>query len=136
MKTMTLHLEAATQYERIDDVVSFVAEDASGSFGVLPGHARFMTALELGLASFRRADGGWRYIAAPGALVYLAGGELHFATRRYVCGPDYERMREVLSEQLHAEEKALREIRASLRRLEDSMMRKLWRLARAEGTAV
>jgi F-type H+-transporting ATPase subunit epsilon len=130
-----LHLEAATQYERVDDVLSFVAEDASGSFGILPGHARFVTVLEFGLASFRTASAGWRYVAAPGAVLRFAGGELHLATRRFVCGADYERIRDVLRQQLRAEEDALREIRLSLRRLEESMLRRLWQLARGEGRA-
>jgi len=39
MKPLTLLLESAGQSERITGVSSFVAEDASGSFGILPGHA-------------------------------------------------------------------------------------------------
>lgn len=130
MRTFVLHLEAATQYERVDDVLSFVGEDASGSFGILPGHARFITVLEFGLASFRSAAGGWRHVAAPGAVVRFAGDELHLATRRFVCGADYERIRDALREQLRTEEDALREIRLSLRHLEESMLRRLWELAR------
>ena len=133
MSPFVLHLEAATQYERIEDVLSFVAEDASGSFGIQPGHARFVTVLEFGLASFRTASAGWRYVAAPGAVVRFARNELHLATRRYVCGADYERIRDALRQQLRAEEDALREIRLSLRRLEESMLRRLWQLARGEG---
>lgn len=133
MRTFVLHLESATQYERIDDALSFVAEDASGSFGILPGHARFVTALEFGLARYRSAALGWRYVAAPGALVVFARNELHFATRRYVGGPDYALIRAALRRQLLEEESALREIRRSLRRLEESMFRRLWQLARAAG---
>ena len=38
MNTFLVHLQSATQYERIENVVSFIAEDDSGSFGILPGH--------------------------------------------------------------------------------------------------
>jgi len=34
MKTFVMHLQSATQYERIENVASFVGEDGSGSFGI------------------------------------------------------------------------------------------------------
>jgi F-type H+-transporting ATPase subunit epsilon len=52
-----LHLQSAIRYERIEAVTSFVGQDASGSFGILPGRAGFMTILSFGLARFRVADG-------------------------------------------------------------------------------
>lgn len=33
MELFTIHLKSATQYEKIDKVISFVGEDASGQFG-------------------------------------------------------------------------------------------------------
>ena len=62
-------LRDSSSAKRIDGVVSFVGEDASGSFGILPGHARIMSILELGLARFRRADEPWQYLAMPGAVL-------------------------------------------------------------------
>ncbi len=53
---------------------SFIGEDASGSFGLQAGHARFMTILEFGLARFRTAEADWQYLALPGALLYFAQG--------------------------------------------------------------
>jgi F-type H+-transporting ATPase subunit epsilon len=32
------------------------AEDASGSFGILPGHAPFLTALAISIVSWRKDD--------------------------------------------------------------------------------
>ena len=130
MRTLVLHLESATQYERVDDVLSFVAEDASGSFGILPGHARISTVLEFGLARFRAAGAGWEYVAAPGAVVHHVDGQLHFSTRRYLRDADFDRVRAALDEQLAAEEEALRAVRHSLRRLEEEMFKRLWKLNR------
>lgn len=130
MRTLVLHLESATQYERIEDVVSFVGEDASGSFGILPGHARLSTVLEFGLARFRADGEGWQFLAAPGAVIHCAGNELHFTTRRYLRDSDFERVRTALREQLLAEEEALRTVKQSLRRLEEEMLRRLWKMRR------
>ena len=131
MSALTLHLESATRYERIPQVASFIGQDASGSFGILPGHAHFATVLEFGLARFCTVDGRWQYLAAPGAVVRVAGDALHFSTRRYVCDDDIGRVRAALRDQLAAEEQALRDIRRSLRRLEQEMVKRLCELSRA-----
>jgi F-type H+-transporting ATPase subunit epsilon len=133
MRTLVLHLESATQYERVDGVVSFVGEDASGSFGILPGHARMSTVLEFGLARFRVSGPRWEYVAAPGAIVHHVDDQLHFSTRRYLRDTDLERVRVALEEELRREEEALRSVRQSLRRLEDEMFRRLWQLQRGRG---
>jgi F-type H+-transporting ATPase subunit epsilon len=130
MTTLVLHLESATQYERIDDVASFVAEDASGSFGILPGHAPMSTVLEFGLARYRVAGAAWWYVAAPGAVIRHDGRALHFSTRRYVRDASLERVRAALQEQLRAEEEALHAVTQSLRRLEEEMFKRLWKLGR------
>ena len=131
MSGLTLHLASATRYEQIADVESFIGEDASGSFGLLPGHAPFATVLEFGLARFRVAGEPWQFVAAPGAVLRLAGSELHFSARRYVRDSDIESVRRALREQLAAEESALQEIRRSLHRLEQEMVKRLWELSRA-----
>jgi F-type H+-transporting ATPase subunit epsilon len=131
MKTFKLYLQDATHVERIDDVVSFVGEDASGSFGVLAEHARMMTSLVLGLARYRTHDRGWQFVAIPGALLYFVDNELYLSTRRYLRDDNYERISEQLQQQLVAEEAAMRGIKGSLRRLEEEMLKRLWQL-RAE----
>lgn len=132
MTGFTLWLESATSSERIEGVASFVAEDASGSFGILPGHERFVTVMEFGLARFRTAEGEWQYLAAPGAAIYWRDDELHLSTRRYVRGADFESMGTVLNEQLAAEERALRAVKDSLRGLEEEMLKRLWHLGKGE----
>lgn len=131
MRTFTLHLQSATQYERIEGVASFVGEDASGGFGILAGHARVMTALVFGLARFRQAEGPWQYLALPGALLYGVGDDLFLSTRRYLRDEDAARIGRALDQELLAEETALRTVKDSLRRLEEELFKRLWRLGRA-----
>ena len=130
MNTFVLHLQSGTQYERIDDAVSFVAADDSGSFGILAGHARMMTCLATGLARFRTADGSWRFLALPGAVLYFVDNELYVNTRRYLHDPDYKRISVALREELLAEEEKLGAIRESLNRLEDEMLKRMWTMQR------
>jgi F-type H+-transporting ATPase subunit epsilon len=130
MNTFVLHLQSGAQYERIDNAVSFVAADASGSFGIQAGHARMMTCLATGLARFCTAAGIWHYLALPGAVLYFVDNELYISTRRYLHDPDYQRINAALQEDLMAEEDKLRGIRESLHRLEDEMLKRLWTMQR------
>jgi F-type H+-transporting ATPase subunit epsilon len=125
-----LHLESGTQYERIENVVSFIGEDDSGSFGILPGHARIMTVLAFGLARFRVAGQEWEFLALPGALAYFVDNQLHLSTRRYLRDRDVENIRTVLNEELQAEEESLRAMKQSVSRLEEEMLMRLWKMRR------
>jgi F-type H+-transporting ATPase subunit epsilon len=128
VNSFVLHLQSATQYERIENVVSFVGEDKSGSFGILSGHARMMTLLTFGLARFRIAGQGWECVAMPGALAYFVDNKLYLNTRRYLRGVDYEGISLVLRQELLAEEAALQEMKKSMRRLEEEMFKRVWKV--------
>jgi len=128
MNTFTLALHDSAQVQEFADVYSFVGEDASGSFGLLAGHARFMTNLSFGLARFRLQEGAWQYVAMPGAALYFHANRLWIGTRRFVLDDDYVRISRLLREQLLAEEQALQQTRSSLRRMEEELLRKLWQL--------
>ena len=133
MKDFTLVLQDATRTETIAGVTSFVGEDASGSFGILAGHARVMTALVLGLARFRTADGRWQYLAVPGATLYFDSNVLALGTRHYLLDDDYLRISDALQQQLLTEEEALHTIKASLHRMEEEVLRRLWELGHTAG---
>ena len=122
---ITLHLQSALRCERIDKVQSFVGSDASGSFGIQPGRARFMTVLDYGLARFRSMPGAWQYLACPGAVLRFADDQLTVDTRRYLCDEDYERISELLAGQLAQEEEELRSVKENLQKLEQELFRRL-----------
>lgn len=130
MNTFVLHLQSGTQYERIEDAVSFVGVDGSGSFGILAGHVRMMTCLSTGLARFQKADGAWRFLALPGAVLYFAENQLYLNTRRYLHDPDYKHISAALREELLTDEEKLRGIKESLHRLEDEMLKRMWTMQR------
>jgi F-type H+-transporting ATPase subunit epsilon len=130
VSSFVMHLQDATRTERIEGVESFVGVDASGSFGVQAGHERLMASLVFGLARYRVGAEPWQYLALPRALLYMVDGELYVSTRRYYRDPDYRRMNEALTAQLQAEEQELKQVRDSLRRMEEEMFKRLWELSR------
>lgn len=130
MSAFVLQLNEATRCERIDGVTAFIGEDDSGQFGIRAGHQRFMTIHVFGLARFRVAEDPFEFLAVPGGLVYFVGGELFLCARRLFRHPDYHEVARALTEQLAAEELELRGFKHSLRRLEDEMLKRLWRMER------
>jgi F-type H+-transporting ATPase subunit epsilon len=128
MTVFDLVLQSPLQSQRIEGVRSLVARDRSGSFGVLAGHARMITLAEAGLLRLRRDSDTWEYAAHTGGLLYALGAQVFLCTSRFVTGTDYSRLSETLEEQLHAERESLKSQRTNVARIEEEMMRRLWRL--------
>ncbi len=72
-----------------DGVMALRAEDESGSFGILPGHADFLTALSVSVVAWTGGDRARRYCAVRGGLLTVTGGtDIAIATREAVPGSD------------------------------------------------
>lgn len=128
LNTFRLEVHDSAAPRRFDDVSSFVGTDASGSFGLQAGHARFMTVLTFGLSRFRTGTGAWTYLAMPGAALYFEQDRLWLGTRRCLLDNDYDRISTLLREQLRREEQETEQTRFSLRRMEEELLRRLWQL--------
>ncbi len=133
MSTFTLHLLDITRIRRVEGVESFAGEDATGSFGVQANHERMMTALEYGLARYRTADGREHYLMMPGGLLYFVDNQLYLAARRMFEDDDLERIVGDMERTLREEEQELLVLKENLRRLEEEMLRRLWRLENPAG---
>jgi F-type H+-transporting ATPase subunit epsilon len=77
-----------------DDVVHLRAEDETGAFGILPGHADFLTALTISVVSWRDAAGAEHHAAVRGGMLQVSGGEaITIATREAVADDDLSRLK-------------------------------------------
>ena len=132
MKTFSLKIQDATHAEKIEGITSFVGEDMSGSFGILAGHARFMTILVMGLARYRIGNQPWQYLAQPGAVLYFYNNLLTISTRHYFRDQDYMRISNDLQQKLLAEEEALEAVKHSLQHMEKEVLKHIWELHRGE----
>jgi F-type H+-transporting ATPase subunit epsilon len=85
-----LHLVVATPAKILvdsADVVALRAEDQSGSFGILPGHADLLTVLVPSILRWRLADGATRFCAVhAGVFTVWAGRDVALACREGVVG--------------------------------------------------
>lgn len=115
------------------DAAHVRAEDESGAFGVLDGHADLLTALTVSVLVYRERGGTERFVALRGGLLTVTGGRrVEVLTREAVVGDDLETLRrDVLGrfrETAVEEERA----RAGVRRLEIALARRVAEYADAE----
>jgi len=71
-----------------DQALHVRAADPSGAFGVLPGHADFLTALAVGVLTWRAAGGSEHHVAVNGGLLRVDEGSVQVATPEAVAGDD------------------------------------------------
>lgn len=71
-----------------EDIDSLRAEDASGSFGILGGHAPFLTALAVSIVSWRKADTEHFCALRGGVMTVGDNSDIDIATREAVIGND------------------------------------------------
>lgn len=72
-----------------DGVLALRADDATGSFGILPGHADFLTSLTISVVGWKSADAMRHYCAVRrGVLTVTGGHDIAIATREAVTGDD------------------------------------------------
>jgi F-type H+-transporting ATPase subunit epsilon len=132
-----LHLTIATPARVLFDsteVVALRAEDASGSFGILPGHAAFLTVLAPSVLRWHAADGVQRFCAVKEGVLRVSGGhDVAIACREGVMGTSGTSL-EVLEAQVEAARAAqldaVRRARVDETRLHAQAVRQLLRYLR------
>jgi len=120
----------------VEGVAHLRAEDDTGAFGILPGHADFLTVLSPSVATWRDKTGAEHHVALRGGMLEVRGGEtIAIATREAKADDDLHRLEtEVLTAYRQAadEEQAAR---SDAERLYLAAIRQIYRLLRPEGGA-
>lgn len=129
MKTFALHLHDSQDAWHFPAVVQFVAADASGSFGLLAGHAHLVAVLRYGLARFLDNGGQWHYLALPGGVLTFAKDHLRLATVRCFLGTERGSICRQLEEEMARADSELNSARASMDEIEHALVRRLGELS-------
>ncbi len=81
-----------------DDVAHVRAEDETGAFGILPGHAEFVTALAISVASWRDHVGTEHHVAVRGGVLLVSADTIAIAAPEALRDDDLRRLQtEVLA---------------------------------------
>ncbi len=108
------------------DVISIRAEDESGEFGILPGHADFLTALTISVVSWRTAIEPPRFCATrQGMLSVSQGQEVRIATREAMVGDDLDHLENIVLAAFRTTADAERVARTASLKLEMKAIRQI-----------
>jgi F-type H+-transporting ATPase subunit epsilon len=104
------------------------AEDETGAFGILPGHADFLTALTISVITWRDGAGTEHHVAVRGGVLTVRDGELVEVASREAVGEDtLKQLGRAVLERFREESEAETESRVSATRLHLAAMRQLQR---------
>lgn len=118
-----------------DDVRAVRAEDASGGFGILPGHADFLTSLALSVVSWQGGDGARRYCAVRHGVLSVSerGQAVAVATREAIPGGDLTTLDQTVLRRFRADVEEERTERTESTRLQMTAIRQIMRHLRPNG---
>lgn len=109
-----------------DEVSHVRAEDGSGSFGILPGHADFLTALTVSVVAWRDAAARERYVAVRGGLLRVSGGDtVEVASREAAAGDDLEALESAVMARYRESAEAEEAARVQAARLQMAAIRQI-----------
>lgn len=118
----------------VEDVVAMRAEDRTGSFGIQPGHADFLTTLVIGVVSWTNGAGPRHYCAVRrGVLSVTDGRTIAIATREAVASDDLASLDQTVLAAYRADLETERVERADSTRLQLNAIRQIVRHLRPEG---
>jgi F-type H+-transporting ATPase subunit epsilon len=109
-----------------DGILSLRAEDATGSFGILPHHADFLTSLAISIVSWQSSDETRHYCAVRrGVLSVDAGRDIAIATREAVTGDNLDTLDQIVLGRFRADIEAERTERVESTRLQLNAIRQI-----------
>ena len=109
-----------------EDALAVRAEDDSGSFGILPGHADFLTSLAISVLGWKQSDGSRRFCAVRrGLLSITSGKEVAVATREAIVGDDLATLESTVLERFRADIDQERSDRIESMRLQLNAIRRI-----------
>ena len=109
-----------------DGIVALRAEDATGSFGILPRHADFLTSLAISIVSWQSKDDTRHYCAVRGGVLSVdAGQQIAIATREAITGDDIATLDQAVLGRFRTDREAERTERVESTRLQLNAIRQI-----------
>ena len=119
------------------DVAHVRAEDDTGAFGILPGHADFLTALSLSVVSWRDFKGAEHHLAVRGGVLEVREGKLiTIGTREAISGEDLGWLRTEVLARFRRRADEEKKARTDAQRLYLAAIRQICRYLRPGAAAV
>ena len=109
-----------------DDVTYIRAEDETGAFGILPGHADFLTALSVSVVVWRNGTDIDHFIAVRGGIMTVRHGDtVEIATRDAVGDATLDSLDDSILKRFREEDEAEERNRTSTTRMHLAAIRQV-----------
>lgn len=108
-----------------EEVTRLKAEAENGSFGMLPKHVDFVTALVPGVVIFQRPAQPEEYLAVDHGILVKCGPQVRISTRNAVRGASLAQLKIEVDKQFREHEEQERKARALEVKLETDLVRRL-----------
>jgi F-type H+-transporting ATPase subunit epsilon len=118
------------------DVAHLRAEDETGAFGILPGHADFLTALSVSVATWRNRTGTEHHIAVRSGMLEVRDGDtITIATREAIASDDLHHLETEVLATFRRQTEEERSARTDAQRLYLAAIRQIYRFLKSERTS-
>ncbi len=104
---------------------SLVAEGGEGSFGILPHHIDYTSALVPGILSYEESSGQQWYVAHDEGVLVKQGAEVSIVTRTAIKSRDLKQLRSQYDRQLRDLDDRERKARSVLAMLEGGIIKQI-----------
>jgi F-type H+-transporting ATPase subunit epsilon len=124
-----LHLEVRVPEEVVldVDVVAIQAGDASGRFGLRPGHEPFVTALSPGIIVYRDVENRERYVAADRGVLLLEHDRVSVVTREAVVADALDAVADAAAAMMASRQEEERAARLAAEEIATALLREIRR---------
>lgn len=113
------------------EVRKITAEAENGSFGLLPRHADFVTALVPGILTFTPADGEEEFLAVDEGILVKNGTDVRVSTRNAVLGQELGALRQMIEERFKKVDEFEKKSRDALYKMEADLVRRFMEFGRS-----
>lgn len=125
---MRLKVMLPTEVFVDEQITKMVAEDENGSFGILPHHLDFVTALVPGILIYEDEDEAEHYVAVARGIIVKRGSEILVSVRQAMRSDNLKELRRTVEERFQLLDERERKTRAALARLEASFVQRFLEL--------
>lgn len=130
--TFSAHILTPSHSQKIENISFFRAEDASGSFGILPRHTEFLTILEPSVA-VAVINGAEEYFAFNGGTLSFKKGVLTVTTKGFVQSSELSELRGVIERVFQRQKEQEDLFHVNMENLEKAFFKKVIELERDNG---
>jgi F-type H+-transporting ATPase subunit epsilon len=123
--TLDLEIIAPDRVIAHGRVAALQAADASGRFGIWPGHENFLTVLVPCVLRYRAEDGHESFAAVDGGVLLLEDGRISVTTRDAVVAERLDEVADKAAAMLDARKDKEQAARTGFAELETSLLREL-----------